>query len=208
MLEHLIDALAADFVPPIDAIAMEPTPVNGTVPSAHLNAAYRTAEWLEEMGVTDDGAVLQRAEREAAALAFTSITNGHEETETHQLLTRLDTPPAVKHLVGMLTAYDWQFVERAQELRGYCVAQILEETKHADAKIRLKALEMLGKVTEVALFTERMEIKRIDVSDGELNRKIEEKLKRLNLLEDVEIIPDTPAHTIETPPVNELVPSA
>ena len=82
----------------------------------------------------------------------------------------------MQHLVGMLTAYDWAFVEQAKELRGYAVAQILEEVKHPDARIRLKALDMLGKVTEVALFTERVEVKKAQMSDVELETRIKEKL--------------------------------
>jgi hypothetical protein len=78
----------------------------------------------------------------------------------------------------MLTAYDWAFVEQARELRGYAVAQILEEVKHPDARIRLKALQMLGTVTEVALFTERVEVKKTQMSDVELETRIKEKLNR------------------------------
>ena len=85
----------------------------------------------------------------------------------------------------MLTAYDWQFVEQAKELRGYAVAQILEETKHSDARIRLKALDMLGKVTEVALFTERVEVKKTDMSDDELETRIKDKLNRFMQVVDV-----------------------
>jgi hypothetical protein len=78
----------------------------------------------------------------------------------------------------MLTAYDWAFVEQARELRGYAVAQILEEVKHPDARIRLKALQMLGTVTEVALFTERVEVKKTQMSDVELETRIKDKLNR------------------------------
>jgi hypothetical protein len=56
------------------------------------------------------------------------------------------------------------------------VAKILEETDHPDARIRLKALEMLGKVTEVGLFTERIEIKKTELSDVELDERIKQKL--------------------------------
>jgi len=78
----------------------------------------------------------------------------------------------------MLTAYDWAFVEQAKELRGFAVAKILEEVKHPDARIRLKALDMLGKVTEVALFTERIEVKKTEMSDMELETRIKDKLNR------------------------------
>jgi hypothetical protein len=78
----------------------------------------------------------------------------------------------------MLTAYDWEFVEQAKELRGYAVAQILEETKNPDSRIRLKALDMLGRVTEVALFTDRIEIKKTEMSDTELDQRIRDKLNK------------------------------
>jgi hypothetical protein len=95
-------------------------------------------------------------------------------------LTQIKTPVAVQRLVGMLTAYDWQFVEQAQHIRGMAVAKILEETEHPDARIRLKALELLGKVTEVGLFTERIEIKKSDLSDVELDERIKQKLDALH----------------------------
>ena len=84
-----------------------------------------------------------------------------------------------------MTAYDWKFVEQAQELRGYAVSQLLEETKHPDAKIRLKALELLGKVTEVALFTERVEVKKNELSDTELEQRIKDKLAKMARIVDV-----------------------
>jgi len=78
----------------------------------------------------------------------------------------------------MVTAYQWKFVEQAQELRSMAVTKIVKDTDHPDARIRLKALEMLGKVTEVALFTERVQVKNEDISDEELEKRIKEKLGR------------------------------
>ena len=46
----------------------------------------------------------------------------------------------MRHLTGMLAAYDWEFVQQAKEIRGYAVAQLIEETKSSNANIRLKAL--------------------------------------------------------------------
>jgi hypothetical protein len=86
----------------------------------------------------------------------------------------------------MLSAYDWEFVEQAKNLRGMAVAKILEETNHPDARIRLKALDMLGRITEVALFTERIEVKKTDMADHEIDAKIKEKLNRFMGVVDVE----------------------
>jgi len=89
-------------------------------------------------------------------------------------------------------------MEQAKELRGYAVSQILEETKHPDARIRLKALDMLGRVTEVALFTDRMEIKKTQMSDTEIDAKIKEKLNKFMGVVDAE---PTEAQVIEAQPV-------
>jgi hypothetical protein len=91
----------------------------------------------------------------------------------------------------MLTAYDWAFVEQAKELRGFAVAKILEEVEHPDARIRLKALDMLGKVTEVALFTERIEVKKTEMSDVELEARIKDKLNRfMGVIDVVDVVED------------------
>jgi len=111
------------------------------------------------------------------------IVNQDDPKVKNKLL-RVQTPQAVRHLVGMLTAYDWEFVEQAKELRGYAVSKIVEETGHPDARIRLRALELLGKVTEVGLFTERIEVKKTDISDAEIDAKLMEKLTALRLIED------------------------
>lgn len=190
MLEHLLN-----FSPPAAALS-DVTPLDKADPQAIVDAQLNTAQWLEEMGAPD----AQEAEKSAAAAtaqrAFGALTAQTPE-EQRKTLVQLKTPAAVRHLTGMLTAYDWEFVQQAKELRGYAVAQILEETKHPDAKIRLKALDMLGKVTEVALFTERVEVKKTDMTDAEIEAKIKDKLARFMGVTDVIDIEekDTPAET-------------
>jgi len=92
-------------------------------------------------------------------------------------------------------------VEQAKELRGYAVAKILEEVSHPDARIRLKSLDMLGKVTEVALFTERVEVKKTEMSDIELESRIKDKLNKFMGVIDVtdisEISDDSPKEDAE-----------
>jgi hypothetical protein len=102
-------------------------------------------------------------------------------------LTLLKTPESVRHLVTLLSAYDWEFVEQAKQMRGMAVAKIIEETNHPDARIRLKAIEMLGRVTEVALFTDRLEVKKTDLTDAEIDQKLQDKLDKLLNVIDVDI---------------------
>jgi len=57
---------------------------------------------------------------------------------------------------------------------------------HPDARIRLKAIELLGKVTEIGLFTERVSVKKEELDDQELDNRIREKLAQLNKTVEVE----------------------
>jgi hypothetical protein len=143
-------------------------------PSEEVDARFNTAQFLEELGVEDP----EDESGDAARAAFASLIAGTPLSQQKNALASLHTPMAVKQLVGLLTAYDWNFVEQAAELRGYTLAGIMTETKHHDAKVRLKALELMGKVTEIALFTERIEVKQTGSSDEELEKQLREKLEK------------------------------
>lgn len=180
MFDHLVSADEAQFVPPV----IPHTEDCGFVaeeklsPSDAVDAKFSTSEWLKDLGVINDEEALSLGEQKAAADAFAKLALPTSVADQKKAVSSVQTPQAVRHLVGMLTAYDWNFVEQAQSMRSYAVSKILEETTHPDARIRLKALDMLGRVTEVSLFTERIEIKRTDVSDAELEEQIRAKLKR------------------------------
>lgn len=160
-------------------------------PQQILEAQANTAAWLKDLGVDDDSDLVDvievQAAQSAARKAFTTLTTNATDEAQKLQLTRLKTPAAVQHLVGMLTAYDWEFVEQAKELRGYVVAQIIEETKNSNSSVRLKALTLLGKVTEVGLFTEKIEIKKTDSTDAELEQRIKDKLAKFIGVVDVEV---------------------
>ena len=174
MLEHLI---YGEFHPEVVDATAEVLSFEKADTATTIDAKVKTAQWLKDLEL-DDEEVETKADAEAARKSFASIVTGQSVATTQQALANVKAPVAVQHLVGMLTAYDWAFIEQARELRGYAVAQILEEVKHPDARIRLKALQMLGTVTEVALFTERVEVKKETMSDVELETRIKEKLNR------------------------------
>lgn len=175
MLEHLIHG---EFHPDVvDMTAATLLPFDKADPTTTIDAKVKTADWLKDLGL-DDEEIETKADAQAARKSFASLVTGQSVATTQQALTSVKAPAAVQHLVGMLTAYDWAFVEQAKELRGFAVAKILEEVEHPDARIRLKALDMLGKVTEVALFTERVEVKKTEMTDVELETRIKDKLNR------------------------------
>ncbi len=125
--------------------------------SSLLSAQANTASLLAQLSASDH--VLDEDAAHLARTAFSAVTSPNTSpTQANIAILKLRTPVAVQHLAGMLAQYDWDFIEQAKELRGYVVAKLLEETKHPDAKVRLKSLELVGKLTEVASFTERSEV--------------------------------------------------
>lgn len=179
MLEHLID-----YEPPIEAIGGL-RPVDKAAPEDILNAQHSTADWLQSLGAPTADTADASAAASLAQGAFQAIVKPDTDPKQRAKLLALKTPAAVQHLTGMLTAYDWEFVHQAKELRGYAVSKILEEVEHPDARIRLRALELLGRVTEIALFTDRVEVKKTELKDTELDDKIKEKLARFMGVVDV-----------------------
>jgi len=150
-----------------------------------LDAQIATADWLDDLGVESDEVVNAQVQTTNARDAFKAAATAQTPEFQKAQLMQLKTPAAVRHLTGMLTAYDWEFVEQAKELRGYAVAKILEEVENPNANIRLKALGLLGKVTEIGLFTDKIEVKQAEASDAEIEQRIKDKLSRFMGVVDV-----------------------
>jgi hypothetical protein len=173
-LEHLVSASAADYTPELNQ-ASDFDPLENLTPAQTLSAQHKTSKWLEAFA-DDDEATLTETQETKTVDAFNALTR-HDPDAKNKLL-QLDLPEEIKTAVGMVTAYQWKFIEQAENLRSMAVTHIVKEVSHPDARIRLKALEMLGKVTEVALFTDRIAVKSEDVTDEELDARIKEKLGR------------------------------
>ncbi len=188
-LEHLVSASAADFVPDILSDSAPFTPVETLTSAQTLSAQHKTSQWLKDFEDEDDE-ILSEAQQEKITDAFNALTT--QDPRAKERLLQLDLPEEIKSAVGMVTAYQWKFVEQAESLRSMSVAKIVKETDHPDARIRLKALELLGKVTEVALFTDRVQIKNEDVTDEELDARIKEKLGKYMGVVDIVDVDELP----------------
>ena len=197
MFEHLVQ-----FNPGVTSPEMF-VELDDASPNDVLSAQEKTTRWLEELGVRPDEEIDTEQQTAAARSAFGALTTTATDAEQKAHLIQLKTPEAVRHLTGMLAAYDWEFVQQAKEIRGYAVAQLIEETKSSNANIRLKALGLLGKVTEVGLFTEKIEVKKAELSDAEIDAKIKEKLNKFMGVIDVMDVSEKSAEDIDEPQQSE-----
>lgn len=91
------------------------------------------------------------------------------------------------HLEAILSEYDRDLLNVSTRLRSFVTNKLLLETVDPDPKIRIKALELLGKITNVGLFSERIDInvthRTIEQVDEELDQILE---KYLGDVEEVE----------------------
>ena len=184
MLDHLVS-----FTPEVDDDSAGFVPLEKVAAADVVDAKVNTSDWLKQLGAAGEE-VIGDLEADAARKAFNSYVTAQPADKTHAALAEVKTPAAVQHLVGMLTAYDWEFIQQAKELRGYTVAKILEETNNPTASIRLKALAMLGKVTEIGLFTEKIEVKKTELSDAEIDQRIKEKLNKMARIVEITDVTD------------------
>lgn len=132
--------------------------------------------------------------RVAAALATLSDTDSFPDAiaAADQALSRsifmgerlasdndLSRPGVVAHIGALLNEYDKTVVQSAAQLRTYITNKLILETDNADPRVRLKALEMLGKVSDVGLFTDKTEITMRHRPTEELEQLLRERLTRV-----------------------------
>jgi hypothetical protein len=155
------------LIPPIDQVPMDSDGMKLN-DRDDIFASAATAEVLTKLG--DEIPVTEEDQVRAQELFESARTPTQHEKKL---------PAVMMHLNAMLTQYDHAIIEDAQQVRTYVTNRLIEESNDDDPKIRMRALELLGKVSDVALFTERKEITVKHQSDEELEDLILGKLDRL-----------------------------
>jgi hypothetical protein len=98
---------------------------------------------------------------------------------------------AVK-LAALLNEYDKQIIADGAQVRTYVTNKLLDISHCGDAKVELRALELLGKLSDVGAFTEKSEITINAKTTIELESAIKDKINRLLGMKEVkgEVIED------------------
>ena len=143
-------------------------------------AACRTAALL---GFDDDYDEKDVAEAEEAILAAIDP----DENKQKQALKaseqfKTSTYYAAK---GVLNEYAVRVVDNATQIRLLVTNKLLLESDSPDPKIRLKALELLGKITDVGLFTEKSEVTVTHRSTDDLVDSIRRKIEKMREPKDI-----------------------
>jgi len=187
-----------------DAEEHVPIPTRNVGPfiAVREKAAYacRTAKRLLAEGYQNPTVDAEKT-NDAIKKVVNSVAKG---VEPHQqtFSTALATTEGAIRTHEILSEFDMIVVQDARRLRNYVTNKLIVESENLDARIRIKALELLGKISDVGLFTERTEVTVTNKSTTELENTLKEKLRRLmgvDTAEDAEIIeaPVTPVRKID-----------
>jgi len=110
-------------------------------------AAFNTAEFLKAFGlpinITED-------DRDQARAIFMGNPDAPEAPRT---------PGAALHLEALLTKYDYTMLGATNKMRNYVLYNLFALAEKASSdSVKLKSIELLGKVAEVGLFANKIEI--------------------------------------------------
>lgn len=178
-----------------------------------MRTAAATANLLDQLGIPFE--MSKKDEDEARQLI--------QATERSKIVPdKVYTEGVAVKLAALLNEYDKQIIADSAQVRTYVTNKLLDISHCGDVKHELRALEMLGKISDVGLFSEKSEITITAKTTIEIESAIKEKINRLLHAKEVdgEIIEDeldvlekkvTPKPIVaseieELPPVEELLP--
>lgn len=156
-------------------------------------AAANAAAVLAEFGLDID--VPSNAEMEGAAALAAAYAQDPENTSLAATPARLArmTPAELLLTKDILDRFGHSVVNSAVQVRHMVTNKLIQETENPDPRIRLRALELLGKITDVGLFTDRSEVTVTHQTSDDLRSKLRDKLQRLKdvtPVEDAEVLDD------------------
>jgi hypothetical protein len=161
-----------------------PDPVNYEDLRVKAQAACETALLLEEHGLDLEPS---KEDRDVAATLLTAYAADPVTTSkavTNQKLASI--PPAtVVQVNALLKEFSHAVVSHSTQIRQLVTNKLIIESENPDPRVRIRALELLGKISDVGLFTEKQEITVTHQSTDELKAKLKEKLAALRAKEDV-----------------------
>jgi|TARA_R110002126_G_scaffold140985_1_gene285830 hypothetical protein len=141
-------------------------------------AACATAILLSEHGLDIE---LNREDKDVAASLTLQYAQDPENTSkqvTSKKAAKL-TPASLILTSSILQEFGHSVAESSAQIRYLVTNKLLLESENPDAKIRIRALELLGKISDVGLFAEKSEVTITHQSTDDLRANLRQKLEKL-----------------------------
>jgi len=180
MIEKAADVAHHKIEPDFDhPIPANPTDKEPRDPQEKVKVSATTARLLGELGMPLDMTMAEAAEAQ-------DLFAGHPEQEPGDVYKQ----GVAVRLSALLNVYDKQIVDDAVQLRHYITNRLIEISSCGTVKDELRALELLGKISDVGLFTEKQEITVTHRTSEELEHAIKERVKRLIHSNIIDVTPE------------------
>lgn len=153
----------------------------------HARVMGNTALLLHELG--DNRTIdLSPSENLKAIEMFKRLGNPPAKKEDKEKVKEEMRDPAVAYQLGQyLSEYEKQVIQDKVQVRTVVMNRLMQISQDEDNKVALKALELLGKASD--LFTERSEITITHQSSAELKEALREKIKVLMQMNTIDATP-------------------
>ena len=96
------------------------------------------------------------------------------------------TPASLVLTDTILKEFGHSVAENATQIRHLVTNKLLLESENADPRVRIRALELLGKISDVGLFSEKSQVTITHQSTEDLRNKLRGKLEKIISTTDIE----------------------
>ena len=143
-----------------------------------VEAASNTAAMLSEHGLEVEPTA---EDNDIAAKLTLAYADDPDKTSKKVSAKRASSlpPAALMATHGILTQFGNSVVESATQVRHLVTNKLIEETENPDPRVRIRALELLGKISDVGLFTEKAEVTITHKTTDELRESLRAKLEKI-----------------------------
>jgi len=159
-------------------IPVQAQPDVGGSYTARAQIAGNTAMLLKELGMEDDVTEEDQAKAREMFSKMKAVDDKNDPSSQGK-----KTEPEFKQsgialaLGGYINEYEKQVIQDKIQLRNIAINRLLEMSQSDDDKIAIKAVELIGKASD--LFTERSEITITHQTSDELRAAIKERIRLL-----------------------------
>jgi len=159
-----------------------PFPEDNPVLANFIEKAQAACNSAELLGLD-----MTPTEKDKEVAEQTTYAIASNEEKANKKLVKKDLKPAAYGEVKkVLDEYSTRVVENAMQIRLLVTNKLILDSDSPDDRTRLRALELLGKITDVGLFTEKSEVTINNRSTQDLLESVRAKIQRLMHPVDVE----------------------
>ena len=152
-----------------------------------VKAAANTAKELEDHGLDLEPNKEDKDVTAKISAVYSGDPEGTSRKITNKKLSTL-RPASLVLADNVLQEFGRSVVENSMQIRHLVTNKLLLETDNPDPRVRIRALELLGKISDVGLFAEKSEVTVTHQSTDDLRERLRIKLTKLVNPEDAVVI--------------------